>query len=126
SFTRNKFECLQSWVTGLDVNEGDASLVVLEGSNRYHGDVAKKFKLTDKSDWNLLTPEQTDYYINVKGCRKVSIRCPKGSMVFWDSRTIHCGHEPMKDREEPNFRSIAYICCTPRSLATKKVLEKKV
>jgi len=30
SFTNSGFKCLQSWVTGLDVNEGDATLSFLE------------------------------------------------------------------------------------------------
>ena len=34
SFTRNDFECVQSWVTGHDVNEGDATLI-FEGSRNY-------------------------------------------------------------------------------------------
>jgi hypothetical protein len=46
-------------------------------------------------------------------------------MVFWDSRTIHCGQEAIKERSKPNMRCVAYICMTPRDKATKKILEKK-
>ena len=46
-------------------------------------------------------------------------------MVFWDSRTIHCGVEPRKGREQQNFRCVVYLCYTPRSLSTEKELKKK-
>ena len=85
SYQRNGFECLQSWVTSFDVNKGDATLTFLEGSNRYHGDFAKRFG-SNPGDWNkLANNDEVNFYIQEKGC----IRCPAGSMVFWDSRTIH-------------------------------------
>jgi hypothetical protein len=135
SFTRNDFECVQSWVTGLDVNEGDASLVVLEGSHKYHGTFAKKFGMVEKksakADWTKLSePEHYNFYIKGGGgrqpCPRRVVKCPKGSVVFWDSRTIHAGQEPVKTREEPNFRSIVYLCYAPRAQATEKALEKKI
>lgn len=42
SYTRNDLECVQSWVTALDVNEGDATLTVMEGSHKYHEDFLQK------------------------------------------------------------------------------------
>ena len=124
SYTRNDFECIQSWVTGLDVNDGDATLSIMEGSNRYHREFAEEYKKTDKEDWYRLTKEEEQFYIN-KGCSYKNIKCPKGSLVFWDSRTIHCGAEAYKTRSEPNFRSIVYVCYTPRKLCSKANLKKK-
>jgi hypothetical protein len=133
SFTRNDFECVQSWVTGLDVNNCDASLVVLEGSHKYHGLFAKKFNMTDTSDWGKLN-ESAHYDFFIKGgkkgnapreCPRRVIKCPKGSMVFWDSRTIHAGQEPVKTRKIPNFRSVVYLCYAPRYMATETALKKK-
>jgi len=127
SFTRNDFECVQSWVTGLDVNDGDASLVILEGSHKYHGEFAKRFGFVDKTDWNKLSEQQHyDFYIEEKKCPRRVVKCPKGSMVFWDSRTIHSGQEPVKTRKKPNIRSIVYLCYAPRSQATNKDLKKKI
>lgn len=125
SFTRNNLECIQSWVTGLDVNEGDATLAFLEGSNRFHGEFAKHFQKKDKSDWYKLEKIEEQFYVE-KGCTPMKIRCPKGSMVFWDSRTIHCGAEPLKTRKTPNSRAIVYLCYTPRSRATNANLRKKI
>ena len=50
--------------------------------------------------------------------------CPKGSMIFWDSRTIHCGIEAKK-REMPNIRAVIYLCYMPRSLSNKANIAKK-
>lgn len=125
SYTRNNFECIQSWVTALDVNEGDSTLTVMEGSHKLHGDFAKKFGVTNESDWYRLRYDEEKFY-KTNGCEYVKIKCPKGSMVFWDSRTIHCGAEPLMTRKESNFRAVVYLCYTPRALATEDQLAKKV
>ncbi len=125
SYTRNDFECVQSWVTAYDVNDGDASLAILEGSHSKREKFLKRFPNQNKSNWYKLEPEELDFYIRDLRCLRRSIRCPKGSIVFWDSRTIHCGQEPVKTRARPNFRSIVYLCYTPRVLATEKDLIKK-
>lgn len=124
SFTRNDFECLQSWVTGHDVNEGDATLTVLEGSNNFHAEFSEKFNIKDKNNWNKLDSNELDFFLE-KGCRKKRIVCPRGSLVFWDSRTIHCGVEALREREKENFRTVIYLCYQPRSLMTESQLRKK-
>jgi ectoine hydroxylase-related dioxygenase (phytanoyl-CoA dioxygenase family) len=125
SFLRPEFECVQSWVTGLDVDDGDATLGFMEGSHRFHKEFAERFGITDKSDWFKLTREQEDFYLE-RGCVYKKIRCPKGSLVLWDSRTIHCGVEALKNRAKINTRAIVYVCYTPRRLATPAVLRKRI
>ncbi len=124
SYTRNNFECIQSWVTAYDVNQGDATLAFLEKSHKYHKDFANHFKKTDKADWYKLTKEEVKYYTDKK-CNIKYIKCPAGSIVLWDSRTIHCGRECMKERSQPNFRGVSYVCMKPRNLSSEKMLEKK-
>jgi ectoine hydroxylase-related dioxygenase (phytanoyl-CoA dioxygenase family) len=124
TYTDNDFKCIQSWVTGLDVNDGDATLSIMEGSNKYHKEFAEKFQVTDKKNWYKLSREQEEFYFE-KGCHYKNIMCPKGSLVFWDSRTIHCGIEAVKTRAQPNFRAIVYLCYMPRSIATSADLKKK-
>ena len=124
SYTVNDFKCIQSWVTGLDVNEGDATLSFMEGSNQFHKECAETFVITDKKNWYKLTKEQELFY-TAKGCSYKNIKCPKGSLVFWDSRTIHCGVEASNEREVSNFRAIIYLCYMPRALCSKANLKKK-
>jgi len=129
SYMRNDMECIQSWVTGCDVHENDGTLAILEGSHKYHKRFAKHFKIEDtsdsRSDWYKLNCEEQKYYES-KGCQRRSIKCPAGSIVFWDSRTIHCGQQPVKGREMPNMRCVVYLCYTPRDCATQTHLKKKI
>lgn len=126
SLTRNGFECVQAWVTAYDTNVGDGTLAVLEGSHLLHAEFGKQFKITDKPDWYKLKPEHVEWYTK-KGCQPISIQCPAGSMVFWDSRTIHCGVNARKGRPHPNtLRCIAYLCMTPRALCSATTLQKRI
>jgi hypothetical protein len=123
-FHRNEFECVQSWVTAFDVNEGDATLAFLEGSNQLHADFAAHFGPGGKDDWKMLHEHELDFYRS-RGCAEMYIRCPKGSMVLWDSRTIHCGVEPARGRAASNFRCVVYLCYMPRYRADESQLIKK-
>jgi len=123
-FKRNGLECVQSWVTGLDVKDGDATLAFYEGSHQYHKELAQKFEIESKVDWYKLNKEEEQFYRD-KGCEIKKIMCPKGSVVFWDSRTIHCGVEAARWRVGRNFRSVVYLCYHPRELATQAYLGKK-
>ena len=124
SYTRNNFECVQSFITGYDINEGDATLTLLESSNKYHKEFAEKFGVTSKSDWYKLAEKEYQFYID-HGCQRTCVKCPAGSMVFWDSRTIHSGMEAQKTRKKPNMRLVVYVCQTPRKLISHSDLTKK-
>lgn len=126
SFTRNKFECVQSWVTSLRVKNKDATLGFLEKSHKYHKGFAEKFGVTDTSDWYKLgSTEELEFYTYEKGCKECRIQCLKGDLVLWDSRTIHCGVEPLKTRKEPNFRNVIYVCYLPKDRFTPTEIKKK-
>ncbi len=117
---------VQSWVTALDVNKGDATLSVVQGSHKYHSEFARKFDLQNqKADWYRLTPEQMDWVLEKERTKKIDITCRAGDIVLWDSRTIHMGKEPLKTRNNQNFRCVAYLCYTPREWATESDLKKK-
>ena len=125
SYTRPDFECIQSWVTAYDVNEGDATLCFLENSNNYSSKFGKQFNVTDTSNWYKLNEDEKDFYINDCKCEPKCIKCPTGSMVFWDSRTIHCGKESDKNRAKSNFRCVVYICMMPKEGVDSKVLQNR-
>ena len=124
SYLRPHFECIQSWVTAYDVDPGDATLAFMESSNLYHEEFTQKFEIKDKSDWYKHTREEQKFYED-KGCEEKKVTCKAGSMVFWDSRTIHCGTEAVKERCEKKLRNVVYICMTPRERATEANLKKK-
>jgi hypothetical protein len=124
SFFRSDFECVQGFITLLDINEGDATLSVLEGSHKYHKEFKQEYDIKKNEDWYKLKKEEYAFYEN-KGCIEKRLICPKGSLVLWDSRTIHCGVEPLKTRKRQNYRSIVYVCYMPRYLSSEKLIEKK-
>jgi ectoine hydroxylase-related dioxygenase (phytanoyl-CoA dioxygenase family) len=123
SFARNERECIQGWVNAYPTRVGDATLAIMEGSHKYHAEFREKFH-TSSGEWKKLTPEEQQFYVD-KGCSYRRIMCPRGSLVLWDSRTIHCGTEAIKGREKPNFRAVVYVCYGPRELATEKNIKKK-
>jgi ectoine hydroxylase-related dioxygenase (phytanoyl-CoA dioxygenase family) len=126
SYLRNGFECVQGWINAFDTNPGDATLTILEGSHKYHADFANQFGSPNSNDWFILSQEHIDWYVGNKACVKTNIKCPAGSLVLWDSRTIHCGIEPDISRINPNYRCVVYVCYTPRELASDSILEKKI
>jgi len=124
SYTQNDFKTAQGWVTGPPVNEGDATLAILEGSHKYHKDFATRFNITKNVQWTKLTEEQIAFY-KERNCEFKKIMCPPGSLVLWDSRTIHCGVEASINRKESNFRAIVYVCYTPRSKCSAANIKKR-
>ena len=54
SFARNDLECIQSWVTGLDVEEGDSTLAFYEKSIQFHKEFSDTYKIVSKGDWYKL------------------------------------------------------------------------
>lgn len=123
TFTKPDFQCVQSYVSGLDIEEGDATLSVYEGSHVFHAEFAETFGITAKDNWHMLTEEQNAFY--TERCKIVNVVSPKGSLVLWDSRTIHCGMGPRKGRANPKFRAITYLCYMERRLASTADLKKK-
>lgn len=115
SFKRNEFECIQSFISANDINEGDATLRIIEKSHLYHKEFGETYE-TGKGDWFQLEDKHLNFYLE-KGLKDVCIKCKAGSMVFWDSRTIHFGQGPLKTRKTENTRYVAYLCYTPRSFS---------
>ena len=124
SFLRNDFECIQGWINLFDTNEGDATLSFLEASHNFHEDFARISENNIKDDWYKLDKDELEFF-KLNGCEEKKIKCPRGSLVLWDSRLIHCGTEPFKNREKENFRCVVYVCYQPRSNADEKQLIKK-
>jgi hypothetical protein len=121
SYSRKDFECVQGFVTGYDINQGDASLTFLESSNKYHSEFGKDLPYSE-NDWVRLSEDDLDFYYD-KGCQRKNILAKEGSLILWDSRTVHCGMEPMSNRLSPNFRLVSYVCMTPRSWMSDDIID---
>jgi ectoine hydroxylase-related dioxygenase (phytanoyl-CoA dioxygenase family) len=125
SLMRHGFECAQGWITALDVQSCDATLCVLAGSHLYSSELAQEYKgLVGPRDWVRIEDETVDF-LKKRGCEEVRVECPPGSLVLWDSRTIHYGASPLKTRTTPRARAVCYVCFVPRSMASPDNLKKK-
>jgi len=124
TFTNNTFQCIQGWVTAHDICELDATLSVIEGTHKkqIRDGFQTEFNITDKKNWYKLSDIELNYFDNFK---KVNITCPKGSLVLWDSRLLHCGKEPTKGRSEQKVRQVCYISYQPKILASPAILKKR-
>lgn len=123
-FAPDSLGTFQAFVTLRDIRPEDATFKYLEGSHKLHAAFGEKFGFTNsKENWfRLATDEQKEFFAQ---CPTVRLGVPAGSIVIWDSRTFHCGSEPLKTRTSPNVRAVAYVCMVPRSLASTKIQEKR-
>lgn len=125
SLRRTDYECMQAWVTGEAVEEGDATLAVMLYSHRQHAQIAHDFPaLVDGKDWVRYGPEQVDA-LREAGCMELRIACPPGSIVLWDSRTAHYGAPPLPGRASPKWRYVVYLCYSHRGRSTAAGLKRK-
>jgi hypothetical protein len=113
----------QSFVTAYDVEEGDATIRFLEGSNKLTKEFVKKFGEFTGGDWVVFQPKHLEYFR--ERCEEVFLRCPAKSLVIWDSRTVHCGSNPRRTRKHANTRCISYLSYSPKALATELDLSIK-
>jgi len=111
--TRSDFECVQGWVTGENVEAGDATLRVLPGSHKLLGQFAAENGVTETADWYKLNEEERAWY-TAQGCEDVRLMVPAGALVLWDSRTIHSGAAPLREAPNPKPRNVVYVCMQPR------------
>jgi hypothetical protein len=97
----------------------------MEYSHKYHKDFSEELNIKNKYDWYELSLEQEQWYLN-KNCNYKKIYCPKGSLVLWDSRLIHCGTGPLIERLYPNFRIVSYLCYMSKKLCNDNIITKRI
>lgn len=115
--------CVQASVNLEESTINDGSFIVVHGSHKIHNQIFEKNGKDFSSDWYKLKEDDIEY-IDSLGLKSKRLIVPKGSMILWDSRTIHCNCAPTKDGT--NFRYTIFICMTPRKLCNTKNLEKKI
>ena len=117
--------CVQSFVNLENTTIGDACFSCLPKSHLYHQEMLEHFNINTSTDWIKLQSEHLIWLLEGKGCERKRIIVPKGGMVLWDSRTIHCNLSALKNRTTPVFRYVIYVCMTPKKLCNDYNLEKK-
>lgn len=118
-------QCIQSFVNLEDCTTNDACFSCLPKSHLYHQEMLNHFNIEGPQDWIKLSNQHMLWFEEGKGCERIRVPVPKGGMVLWDSRTIHCNRPARLPRQKPVFRYTVYVCMTPREWCDEKNLEKK-
>ena len=125
SFLNKNVECYQSWVTGMDVEEGDFTTAFFIGSHKSFAEFGDRFGIIDKKNfYKLKMPEEREFF--EKRHDQVKITCKRGSLIVWDSRLVHTGVEPLPNRPNQNTRMICFLSYGPRTTASSNTLKRRI
>lgn len=115
--SRSGFQCAQGVVLVTEASEHTGGLVVVPGSHLQH--VARTHGQAARGDYVPLDLRPGD--------APVLVCCPAGSLITWDSRTVHCNSPALKypSVQRKLLRVAGYVCQVPRSLATPEVLRAR-
>lgn len=121
----NKYYCIQSFINLEETTDVDSCFCCIPGSNTYFQEFITENNLTHTENWYQLDQKNLTWFTD-KGLHPIKVSAPKGSMVLWDSRTIHCNRVPMVPRRNPTFRYTVYVCMTPKKWASKDVIKNRI
>ena len=118
-YSEPNFSCVQGYVdlVGSETDQ-HAGLMVISESHLKFADLALAHiagaveeKTNWDRDWHRLTDEELTYCMQ-QGGEIVNVKCPKGGMVLWDSRTVHMSRPNHHPNDE---RLVIYTCGWPES-----------
>lgn len=121
----------QGQVPFTDVKEQQATFFCIPGSHKKMTAFAGAFpNMVTKDDWVKYTAEHIKWF-HGRGCeRPFAVKATAGSLILWDSRTIHSGKASL---DATSTRIVIYVCQTParnvptavRKRSKKIFLEKR-
>lgn len=116
--------CIQGGLNIYDnLEEDDGGFVVWEGSHTINWASIDEKANNIKHHWYRIKNDSICMnYLNIH-CQSKIIRVPAGTMILWDSRTIHENIKPTIHATNP--RMVVLICMTPRSFASEQTLHKR-
>jgi hypothetical protein len=122
---RDGLRCIQGYVNLTDSSDSHSgSLYVVPGSHLRVSEFASAFPSAvenAKADWFKLNDQVHRDFFGAG----VRVHGGVGSMVLWDSRTVHQASPPDCSPAEARARYVVYVCMQPRELATQTILKKK-
>lgn len=116
--------CIQSFVNLETCTTDDACFSCFPKSHNYHKELCDTFKIDTPKDWIKFGNEELQWLAE-KGCNRVRVPVPKGGMVIWDSRVVHCNRPSKIPRPVARFRYVIYVCMTPKVWCNEKNMEKR-
>ncbi|KAJ3127701.1 hypothetical protein HK098_005937 [Nowakowskiella sp. JEL0407] len=117
------FQCIQGQISLFDIRAGDATLNVLESSHKFHDEYFDRSPARSTlSDFVMI--DDLNFY-KESGCQDTFVEADAGSLILWDSRTVHQGSIPTGDAEN-KFRLVVYVCMMPRDFADPYQLQQRI
>jgi ectoine hydroxylase-related dioxygenase (phytanoyl-CoA dioxygenase family) len=105
----------------LQVSQCNGATSFITGSHKYHSEFLSQEGVgEDNKNWvKLRAPQDYDFFAG-KGLSIESPLVTKGSLILWDSRTVHDAKLPSE-----GYRMCIYVCYVPRAKASKAQLRRK-
>ena len=115
--------CVQAFVNLHDTDEDDGCLIVCPGSHLLHDQLCDQFNVSQSPQQWIRLHERERRWYHERGCQPLRVVAPRGSLVMWDSRTVHTAGTAQPNRVNRNtFRYVVYVCYLPRLLASEQDL----
>jgi hypothetical protein len=93
--------------------EGDGGFYCIPKSHLKFAEIAPQLEAREKPERYAFINE---YF---KDFEKKQITAPRGSLILWDSRTVHWNQHATVGRANPKVRMIGYLCYVPKSRLTE-------
>ena len=116
-------------VTLWDCEDGDATLACWPKSHKLHAEYGRQFNLHDpkvkanQAHWQKISSDENYKWLQSKGLKPNCVQAKAGSLILWDSRTMHQGIQSVDKRKNPKPRCVVYVCQKPRSGANEVALK---
>lgn len=113
---------IQGLVNLIDASSEDGTFLCMPGTHTLTERIRERCDLTPtemKPQW-IKIPDEELTRLEAEGYRKFRVPLPAGSMVLWDSRTIHSNCYPIRGRSDAKWRMCAYICMFPERPVKKE------
>ncbi len=112
-------QCVQGLVNLRDNGPNDGGLLLLEGSQNYYNGYMNRHPLEGfNAHFNI---DLTDPEIST--CRPIKICAPKGHILLWDGKMVHCNVPP---KNENGLRMCIYVSMQPSIFCDDKDRKKRI
>lgn len=113
----SEFMCYQSQFVTTDTT---AAFVATIGSHLRHQEILNNCDIKNyNSNWHKFSPQEVIKLKKMFGNNyQTPIHAEKGSIIFWDSRTIHSSKYP--DTSDQSWRGVFYVSMRPKNTFTQR------
>ena len=109
-----------------DATEDDWCFEVIDESHKHFADFFQQFSSTRRSEFRRINQKERAWLVSA-GCKPRRIAAEKGSVILWDSRTVHSGALPKSRRTNSGrWRYVCFVCMAPAAWASAADITKKV